>query len=394
MDASIEQLLLRHRKELSERDHEANKGTYGRLTLVAGSHGMAGAAFLSGLAAFRCGIGMVKYLGPECNRTILQTLLPEAMYDALPGVHMAEAERDAVSETESSEAGRDAAMHAVAAPAAGHDKTQNAGAAAICSRRGSAYVSYVSALAEKLKWGDYLVIGPGLSKEDEARQLVRALFDPAVIDVLQKKKLIVLDADALNLMAEEGLNPGELSPKTLENDNLQTVPVVITPHVMEMSRLTGISIAKIKEDPAAVAEEYARSHGVYVVLKDARTVVSCPWTAEKRGMDSMAAPKAGMPAVAASKRRTYIIDSGCGAMAKAGSGDVLCGFIAGFTAMLFGNVEDAVPLAVFMHGAAGCVAAERMGSHSILARDIAEAAGEALERALDAIMPVRGYDLG
>ena len=88
LDASIEQLLLRHRKELSERDHEANKGTYGRLTLVAGSHGMAGAAFLSGLAAFRCGIGMVKYLGPECNRTILQTLLPEAMYDALPEAAM------------------------------------------------------------------------------------------------------------------------------------------------------------------------------------------------------------------------------------------------------------------------------------------------------------------
>ena len=326
LDASIEQLLLRHRKELSERDHEANKGTYGRLTLVAGSHGMAGAAFLSGLAAFRCGIGMVKYLGPECNRTILQTLLPEAMYDALP----------------------EAAMD-------GHQA------------EGSK--TYVTALAEKLKWGDYLVIGPGLSKGDEARLLVRALFDPAVIDILQKKKLIVLDADALNLMAEEALDPGALCRTPRKNDDYQAVPVVITPHVMEMSRLTGISIAGIKEDPAAVAEAYAREHGVIVVLKDARTVVAVP-DVESR-----------------------IIDSGCGAMAKAGSGDVLCGFIAGFTAMLFGNVEDAVPLAVFMHGAAGCVAAERMGSHSILARDIAEAAGEALERTLKEIMPVRGYDL-
>lgn len=350
MDASTEQLLLRHRKELSERDHEANKGTYGRLTLVAGSHGMAGAAYLSGLSAFRCGIGMVKYLGPECNRTILQTLLPEAMYDTLP---------EAAMEGNQAEGSR----------------------------------TYVTALAEKLKWGDYLVIGPGLSKEDEARQLVRALFDPAVLQVMRKKKLIVLDADALNIMAEEGFDPGALCRTPRKNDDYQAVPVVITPHVMEMSRLTGISIAGIKEDPAAVAEEYAQSHGVYVVLKDARTVVSCPWTAEKRGMDSMAAQKAGMPAVAASKRRTYIIDSGCGAMAKAGSGDVLCGFIAGFTAMLFGNVTDAVTLAVFMHGAAGCVAAERMGCHSILARDIAEAAGEALERALEEIMPVRGYDL-
>ncbi len=358
------------------------------------------------------------------HSTILQTLLPEAMYDALPEIDMAKAMRDAVSEAESSEAGRDAAMHAVAAPAAGHDttydsgvvkvghdKTQNAGAAAISSRRGSAYVSYVSALAEKLKWGDYLVIGPGLSKEDEARQLVRALFDPAVIDVLQKKKLIVLDADALNIMAEEGLDPGALR----EN-------VVITPHVMEMSRLTGISIAKIKEDPSAVAEAYAREHGVIVVLKDARTVVAISKKYEKGFADSMTAEKgkadsmevgigktdvqsvialsyteekgkSDAQAKSLAELKTHIIDSGCGAMAKAGSGDVLCGFIAGFTAMLFGNVEDAVPLAVFMHGAAGCVAAERMGCHSILARDIAEAAGEALRSSLAYLSPVRGYEL-
>ncbi len=372
MDAAMEQVLLRHRKKLAVRDHEANKGTYGRLTLLAGSHGMAGAAFLSGLAAFRCGIGMVKYLGPECNRVILQTLLPEAMYDALP-----ETLNDGLSE----------AHHDAVPESAVHDGRERVPA-------------FTGSLAGKLSWGDYLIIGPGLSKEKDARELVTALFDPAVKAVLSGKKLIVLDADALNLMAEEGLNPGVLAVRDADdagspegvcsadnagsiddacNTDKRRTPVVITPHVVEMSRLTGIPVKKIKEDPAAVAGGYARTHGIYVVLKDARTVVACP---------NVPCEMPAQPAAA-----SYLIDSGCGAMAKAGSGDVLCGFIAGFTAMLRGDVDDALALAVFMHGAAGCVAAERMGCHSILARDIAEAAGEALQRSLGLLEPVRNYDL-
>ena len=80
--AEIWRLVEKHRRALEVRAHEANKGTYGRLLIIAGSNGMAGAAYLAGLAAFRCGIGMVRYLGPSCNRTILQTLLPEAMYSS------------------------------------------------------------------------------------------------------------------------------------------------------------------------------------------------------------------------------------------------------------------------------------------------------------------------
>ena len=347
MDAAIEQLLLRHRKALALRDHEANKGSYGRLTLLAGSHGMAGAAFLSGLAAFRCGIGMVKYLGPECNRVILQTLLPEAMYDALP--------------------------------AAMGDKLPGSESCGGCE----CVPTFTESLAGKLSWGDYLIIGPGLSKEADARELVRALFDPVVKAALSGKKLIVLDADALNLMAEEGLDPGALAVADTDgagSTDGRRSPVVITPHVVEMSRLTGIPVKKIKEDPAASAGDYAGTHGIYVVLKDARTVVASPNVPGGETPDQAAAAP-------------YLIDSGCGAMAKAGSGDVLCGFIAGFTAILHGEVDDALALAVFAHGAAGCVAAERMGCHSILARDIAGAAGEALQRSLDLLEPVRMYDL-
>lgn len=312
----IAALFRKHQTELAHRDHEANKGTFGRLTLVAGSRGMAGAAFLSGRAAFACGQGLVKYLGPEYNRVILQTLLPEAMYDCF------EAEEGMSPE----------------------------------------------AFAERLKWGDYLIVGPGLSKDGRARRMVRAFGTPEVRDALKDKKLIVFDADALNIMAEECLDPGAVRPAEEKADGgadagrtILEPPVVITPHVAEMARLTGLSIGEIKADPAEVAASYADAHGVLVVLKDARTAVAAPG------------------------RAAAMIDSGCGAMAKAGSGDVLCGFISGYTAMLHGCVEDAVPLAVFMHGIAGCAAAEKTGEHSLLARDIAEAAGEVLARVLSEI---------
>ena len=71
--------------ELPKRPERSNKGTFGRVLCVCGSYGMAGAAYLSALGAYRAGAGLVEIFTPEENRTILQTLLPEAVlkiYDA------------------------------------------------------------------------------------------------------------------------------------------------------------------------------------------------------------------------------------------------------------------------------------------------------------------------
>ena len=65
---------------LPERRPDAHKGTYGHVLLLAGSRGMAGAALLSGEAAYRTGCGLVAVAGPEENRVILQSALPEALY--------------------------------------------------------------------------------------------------------------------------------------------------------------------------------------------------------------------------------------------------------------------------------------------------------------------------
>lgn len=64
------------------RPQKSNKGTFGRVLCICGSYGMAGAAYLSAKAALRAGAGLVEILTPECNRTVLQTLLPEAIVTA------------------------------------------------------------------------------------------------------------------------------------------------------------------------------------------------------------------------------------------------------------------------------------------------------------------------
>ena len=64
---------------MPSRPQRSNKGTFGRVLCICGSHGMAGAAYLSAKAALRTGAGLVEILTPECNRTVLQTLLPEAI---------------------------------------------------------------------------------------------------------------------------------------------------------------------------------------------------------------------------------------------------------------------------------------------------------------------------
>lgn len=288
----IVSLINEKREMLKLRESGANKGTYRKLLVIAGSSGMAGAAYLCSLAAFRTGIGMVKILGPECNRSILQTKLPEAMYSVCENVN--------------------------GMP----DK---------------------DVLTESIDWADYILIGPGLSKNNYAKGLIRHMYSASVKELLSKKELIIIDADALNIIAEEERDPGALSRYT-----------VITPHVGEMSRLTGLSISEIKKNVEATAAEYSKKHGITVVLKDAVSIV-----AESSG-------------------DIYGITSGCSAMAKAGSGDVLCGFIAGTSAVLKGDLSASIPIAVFLHGKAGSIAAEENGCHSILASDIADAAGEAI----------------
>ncbi len=136
-----------------------------------------------------------------------------------------------------------------------------------------------------------MVLGPGLGSEPYVEYLVEDILTSAYVPV-------ILDADGLNTIASHPY----LTSYYTEN-------IIITPHLGEMARLTGQTISQLKEDLVGAASAYASRYGVTCVLKDAATVV--------------AGQEGGL----------YINTSGCSAMAKAGSGDVLTGTIAG----LFSN---------------------------------------------------------
>lgn len=329
-------LFQKYENHLQRRDPNASKSNFGKLLIIGGSCGMAGAAFFAGLAAFRCGIGMTAFYGPECNRMILQTLLPEAMYNSCD----ANTAGDAANAAD--------ADNGVAADAIHTSETDE--------------LSSVS-LEKAVNWADRIICGPGLSTSAQAEKLLRQLLKLDLSD----KRLLLFDADALNLIALHGLDLKAVSTpcrKTaLENredfgsravlkshTGLKS-NVVITPHVGEMSRLTGLSIQKIKENPAAVAADFAQKNNCTVVLKDAVTYIASP------------------------DGSVFQNDSGCSALAKAGSGDVLTGVIAGICAITGADAAESAALGCYIHGRAGEKAAAKLGIHSTLARDIAEAAG-------------------
>jgi ADP-dependent NAD(P)H-hydrate dehydratase / NAD(P)H-hydrate epimerase len=177
---------------------------------------------------------------------------------------------------------------------------------------------------------DAVVIGPGLGHQPathrRTRQLIASLGVPGVVD-----------ADGLNALAEgsrwwDGLR----------------APLVLTPHPGEFGRLTGEEVPDAGDDDgrAAAAAEAAARWGQVVVLKGARTVVAEPDGDVMRS--DVATP----------------------ALATAGSGDVLAGAIGALLA------SGATPMVaatcgVAIHGAAGLLAAERIGSAGVMARDLA-----------------------
>ena len=189
-------------------------------------------------------------------------------------------------------------------------------------------------LPQRLATASTVTIGPGLSKSSAARLLVAAAFE-------QCRVPITADADALNIAAEEKMK----FPVS--------VPVIITPHPGEMSRLCGMSIADILLNPVDSARTYAAEHGVICVLKTARTVLS-------------------------DGRHTSINTSGSPALAKGGSGDVLTGVIAGMLCAGLSPIKAATA-GVYIHGAAGEKAEEEFGAYSPLAGEVCDCVGKVLK---------------
>ncbi|MCC8127627.1 MAG: NAD(P)H-hydrate dehydratase [Clostridiales bacterium] len=266
---------------LPVRRADGNKGTFGKILIIAGCEGMSGAAYLSALAAYRTGAGLVKILTVEANRMILQSQIPEAIVASYDPAQMEE---------------------------------------------------NPEMIEQQCEWADAIILGPGLGREAHVEMLVRTVLEFAYVP-------IVLDADALNTIADYP----QLARYLTEN-------MILTPHIGEMSRLMGLTADEIKADPIRTAREYSADTGAVCVLKDASTVI-----ADKDG-------------------RVYINTSGCSAMAKGGSGDVLTGVIGTLIAQGMEGI-DAAAYGVYVHGLAGERAAQKKGSNGILAHDIADCIG-------------------
>lgn len=178
-------------------------------------------------------------------------------------------------------------------------------------------------------WADVIVLGPGIGQGSTAKFLVQEFLSNAYVPM-------IIDADGLNIIASDP----DLTGFYTEN-------LILTPHLGEMARLTGKTVPEIQEDLPSCGAQYSSDSGVICVLKDAATVVT--------GRDG----------------QCYVNSSGNSAMAKAGSGDVLSGTIAGLLALGMENWDAAV-LGVYIHGTAGDRVLEKKGSHGLLARDLTE----------------------
>ena len=168
---------------------------------------------------------------------------------------------------------------------------------------------------------DALLLGCGIRNTEETAYLVRE-----AVSKFKGKKII--DADGLNVLAD--------SPELLKGS-------VITPHPGEMARLMKTDIASVEKDRVQNAVSFAVKYGCTVVLKGARTVTAYP------------------------DGRAYINDGGNPGMANGGSGDVLAGLIASFTAQ---KIPDAEIAAVYIHSLAGSLAAKENSENAMSATDI------------------------
>ena len=174
-------------------------------------------------------------------------------------------------------------------------------------------------------------IGCGLGTSKTAYRLL--------YETLKSKAPIVLDADALNLLAAHA---------DLQDDlRARSHPSVLTPHPGEAARLLACKTGEVQADRAAAVRQLAQKFACSVVLK---------------GADSLCATRDG---------KLFVNKTGNPGMSAAGMGDVLTGMIAAFIAQGM-NADDALLLAVHLHGAAGDALAQQHATIGMTATEVTE----------------------
>lgn len=248
------------------RNQETTKHDYGHALMVAGAYGRMGCAILAARAALRSGCGLLTAHLPSRCVDPMQTAVPEAMVsiDASP------------------------TLFTEVPPHLDHYRA--------------------------------IAAGPGLGTDPATRQALRLLMDTRPANVP-----LVLDADALNMMAPWNLPPTD-------------TPIVVTPHALEYKRLFADG------DPA----DMSRRHNLIIVKKAHRTHVYSP------------------------DGQVFENQTGNAGMATAGSGDVLTGILLGMLSsnILHADLFDIVCYAVGIHGETGDIAVLKQSESSLVASDL------------------------
>lgn len=270
-------------KRLPARPAYSNKGTFGRVLVIAGSANMGGAALFAGMAAYRMGAGLVEIATVAENRSFLMERLPEAVLTI-------------------------------------YDTNEDSG----------------MWLASAVKRAKAVVVGPGMGVSEHTKEILSFLLR-------ETEGALVIDADGLNVLAASAGLTEQLSER-----------VILTPHLGEMSRLTGKTVRELQAELIRSAADYSKATGAVCVMKDARTIVAAP------------------------DGRVYVNTSGNCGMATGGSGDLLAGILGALRAEGMDPFDTAC-LGVYLHGLYGDKAREHYGVRAMIASDFGEMIGEALQ---------------
>ena len=313
---------------IPKRNPASHKGSYGKCLIIAGAEGMAGAAYFAALSAYRTGTGLVKLCSAKKNCGILQSLIPEAIILSFPK---------------------------------GKENFQE--------------------LEKAIEWADFLLFGPGMGTGKETEDLLRL--------VLKKGRApLLIDADGLNLLSRNS------DLQALAKSYGRKALLFLTPHLMEFSRLSGKSLTEIENRGGEIAKSFGKEYHCILLLKSHDTMVISP-----------------------DGELVYQRKRSCAALSKGGSGDVFAGSIAGIYLILEEESkrkakadlsQTAFPLEVtngknsdvvkedssVMPIGQGCkaailsceaqilageLAAKEWGEHGVLAENIANAMGKALD---------------